>query len=408
MVAGALVAVLIAGCSASTAPSAGVPNRPDPSTPPVASRPPDPVPTLRPSPTPAPALSELSVYALPQLAGLVHDDDVASAAGGPSGFVLLGSDRSTGALLSWTSLDGGDWTRHSLPGSTFGGGPPDLLVGGSFGYLALGWRAGNPSFVRTLWSSPDGVDWSPASETGMPAGRVTGLVSGLGGVAAAIDLGKRGGAVATTLDGLAWRVADLSGGPVPRRLTVVARPDGLSAYGRTLAPEDTELGRPTVWTTFNGSTWVTDPVFADEIASVEDIGPWQLSPKGLAAFSSFDETIAMFGPTSVEPIGIPEESSGGTLLGGSAGLLWIRGGDPSASCFAGWRRAGDGWVALTGTMNDRACIDAAFPSVSASASIPGAILVLGSVAASPDAVAWLVRAPGAPPTGSAAGDPSPG
>jgi hypothetical protein len=405
IVASVLLALAIAGCSTSTVPSASAPDRLAPSSTPTASRPPDPPPTLR--PTAAPVPSELAVYALPQLAGLIHDDDVASVAGGPSGFVLLGSDRATGALLSWTSADGDDWTRHWLPGSTFGGGSPDILVGGAFGYLALGWRAGDASFGRALWISPDGVDWSPASETGMPAGRITSLVSGRDGVAAAVDLGKRGGAVVTTRDGQSWSAADLPGGPVPRGLTVVARPDGLSAYGRTVSPEDTEIGTPSAWTTFNGSTWVVDPVFADEVASVDDIGPWQLSPLGLAASSGFDETVAVFGPMSVEPIDIPADASGGTLLGGSAGLFWIRGGDLSASCFAGWRRAGGGWVALVGARNDAACIDTAEPTVHTSASIAGATLVLGSLGGSPDAVAWLVRAPDRPTRGGAAPDPSP-
>ena len=75
---------------------------------------------------------------------------------------LRGAD---GGLIAWTSADGDGWVRHWLPGATFGGGTPDQIVGGRFGYLALGWTtdpATRPmkeglSFPRALWSSNDGA-----------------------------------------------------------------------------------------------------------------------------------------------------------------------------------------------------------------------------------------------------------
>jgi hypothetical protein len=348
-----------------------------------------------PSPTPEAASGDLGVNALPQLDDLIRGDDIASLAGGSAGFVMLGSDRRTGALMSWTSTDGGGWSRHRLPGSTFGGGTPDMLVGGSFGYLALGWRQADPSSSRALWFSPDGVEWSPAAAKGLPAGRITSIVSGPSGAALAIDQGKRGGAIATTQDGRTWQIADLRGGPVPRKPTILALPSGFFAFGADPLQSDdnTEL-TATAWRTDNGSTWMKDRLFADEFEGFDTvIDGWQLSPRGAAGFDHFEENVHVFNAVGVETFATPEESSGGTLVGAANRLLWIEGGNASASCFAAWRLVGRAWVTLTGANVDRQCMYTAFPMVQAAASTADATVIIGSNESVPDSLAWLVRAP---------------
>jgi hypothetical protein len=73
-------------------------------------------------PSQTPVSRDLVWYALPQADDLFRGAGIASMAGGPAGFVILGNDRATGGLMSWTSTDGDGWVRHWLPGETFEGG----------------------------------------------------------------------------------------------------------------------------------------------------------------------------------------------------------------------------------------------------------------------------------------------
>ena len=170
-------------------------------------------PTASPAASATPVPRDLAIYPLPQADHLLVGAAVASMASGPAGVVILGSDRATGALASWTSSDGDGWVRHWLPGDSFGGGTPDLVVGAPFGYLAVGWRTDavsrafveGISFPRAMWSSSDGIAWATASESGLPVGEVTGLVSGPAGVAALITIDGSHSATAVTQDGRSWQ-----------------------------------------------------------------------------------------------------------------------------------------------------------------------------------------------------------
>jgi hypothetical protein len=358
-------------------------------------------------PSQAPATRDLAWYALPQADDLFRGAAIASLAGGPAGFVILGNDRATGGLMSWTSSDGDGWVRHWLPGATFEGGTPGWLVGGSFGYLALGWKLDGSSFSRALWSSSDGVNWNLAPVTGLPVGEIASLVSGPLGAAVTFDFAERGSAVATTQDGRSWQVAALPAGAVPRIDGVVALPDGFFVTGSV---EGTDAaGAPTspdsAWRTSDGVSWTADARLGQELAKLPNsIETWALSPWGTVGVGISNEDGVLVTANGLESWPAPPDPSG-RLVGGAGGLLWIQGGDRSSSCSAGWQFADGGWRQLQGTRNDRTCLDAASPSVLGSASTANGMVMIGQVGSASESIAWLVRGPGTPPSGSALGGP---
>ena len=411
----AAVVLLVAACGAAT-PSPG----------PASST--SPVPTNAPSPPSSPAVTavatpvaqDLTLYALPQANELLRGAAVASLASGRSGVVMLGNDRATGALISWTSADGGDWARHWLPGSTFGGGTPDLLVGGSFGYLALGWRiepVTHPmvegiAFPRDLWTSIDGVNWALAPSDGLPDGEITALVSGPSGVAALIEGSpeREHSAVAVTSDGRVWHTATIPGGASPWSDGLVALPHGFLLLGQTAVPGSAGETASTeaAWRLDDGLHWTADPELATQLQQRENsIDHWQLSRFGAVGWSSGTG----MGPVLLTPFGLDEipgadaESWAAQVVAGPAGLVWAFGADRSASCVSAWQYGDDGFKPLAGTTPDMGCLETAGPALLGSAALPDAMVIVGALGTDRDRVAWLVRAPGRPPTGAAGGGP---
>jgi hypothetical protein len=396
----AVVALLVAlsGCARrEVSPAASPPSTADTKPTAVAS------PSPRPSQTPAER--DLAWYALPQADDLFRGAAIASATGGPAGAVVLGNDRSTGGLIAWTSADGDGWVRHWLPGSTFAGGTPDLLVGGDFGYLAVGWRVETATVSRALWSSQDGVAWMLAPVGGLPGGEIASLVSGPLGVAATFDFGRGGTAVATSRDGRAWNVAALPAGAVPRVDGIVPLPDGFLILG---VVEGTDAaGDPitidSAWRTSDGVTWTADERIAKQLKELPNgVNTWELSPWGTVGMG--DGAAVHITASGIESWPAPPDRYG-RLIGGSAGLLWVEGGDRSSGCSAGWLFIDDGWRPLEGTHADRNCLDRASPSVIGFAATASGVVIIGQLASAVDRVAWLVRAPGAAPSGVAAGGP---
>ncbi len=400
-IAGVLV-VGLAACSATSTPT---------SQPAVASPSPSVIPASGPvaAPsavgTPAPGARDLALHPLPQLDGLLRGVAVAGLASGPSGVVILGNDRRTGALLALTSADGDDWNRHWLPGTTFGGGTPDRLIGGSFGFLALGWSPRPGSAARALWSSQDGTTWSLSGATGFPAGEVTALTATPWGAAASLDVGGAGALVATTTDGSTWSVAPIPEAPLANVYSLIPLPDGLLVTGMSMADQDAATNAFRAWRSDDGRTWSVAPGLAAAIGSQENsIEVWQPSPWGAAGSGSDNREVGVVAGDGFAPLAAPPDPWG-RLVGGPAGLVWLQGADAGATCSAAWRYASDTWEPLTGTNNDRSCLDEAGPSVLGSASTADGMVVVAMLGTWADRVAWLIRAPGATPSGGDGGGP---
>ena len=413
-----LVALAVAACAA----PASSPSAPTLVPPTAISTIPGRVPSLPPSPPPSPAAtpasSDLAMYALPQANDLLRGAAVASIASGPAGVVVLANDRATGALISLTSRDGDRWDRHWLPGTTFGGGTPDRLVGGSFGYLAIGWKTDSAArgmvegiqFPRALWSSIDGVTWSLASEVGLPAGEITWLASGPVGVAALVSTGAdQRPVVALTRDGGRWQAATMPADAIPRQDGLAATPDGFLLLGSTdtLDPVGGTATTDAAWRSNDGLAWTSDPELAKQLHDRDNsIDSWQLSPWGAVGWSSYaaGSGVALLTAQGLQEIVAPGTGSwAGQVVAGPVGLVWTLGADRSASCVSAWRFVDDGWSPLAGTTPDMTCLNAAGPYLLGSAAVPGGMVVIGMLGAERDRVAWLIRGPGRPPTGTAAG-----
>jgi hypothetical protein len=398
-----LVAVVVAACAPATTPSpspteSGTASSPRPST------------GAEPTPSLGPLTPDLAWYGLPQADDLLRGAAIASLAAGRSGFVVLGTDRESGGLLSWTSADGDGWVRHWLPGESFGGGSPDRVVGGDFGYLAVGWRLDGSTFSRALWASPDGVSWSPAPTDGLPPGDVAGLAAGPAGIVVLIERGERDTLIAASNDGRRWQL-----GEAPPGLTVhnpddlAALPDGFLLVGSidSLDASGVINSEHGAWRSADGLTWTADDRLATQLRDRDNsIEGWVLSPFGPVTWDITMSGLALLSNDGLEEVPAPPDAYG-HLVGGPAGLLWVQGADRAGACSAAWQLIDDQWRALAGTGQGQACVDDAGPIVLGQAATPEAILILAIVGTEIDRVAWLVRSPGYAPSGIGVGGPVP-
>jgi hypothetical protein len=368
-------------------------------------------PTIRPSaplesPSPPPRISlDLAVYALPELDGLLHGVAVSAVSGGPAGVVILGNDRATGALLSITSADGGGWIRHWLDGATFAGGTPDRLVGGPFGYLALGWKPEPGSAEQALWSSPDGVSWSPTPTVGLPAAEPSALVGTTFGAAIALDLGGAGAAVATTSDGAHWTVATPPTTALANVFSLVALPEGVLVIGPSVADQASGSAAIHAWTSADGSAWTESRAIGDAISALENsVDVWGVGPWG-AVGGQLGGSIGVVTPDGFEKM-TPPPVEMGALAMSPAGVVWFEGADQAATCASGWQYTGSEWQPLVGSRRDEACLTRAATYVVASATTPTGIVVMASEGDATDLAAWLVRPRDQPPLGAGPSGPA--
>ena len=365
--------------------------------------------TVSPEQTPRPTTNasrihivrDLALYALPALDASMHGAGIAGIASGRKGVLIVGNDRRTGALASWTSVDGAVWDRHWLPGSTFGGGTPELIVGGSFGYLASGWKPGPDPSTPWLWRSADGITWTPSAQTGLARAPITAMVASPWGITVALDLGTRGAKIAVSADGDTWREAVLPAGPAVSVDALVELPDGALVLGQTASTIDS--GALSGWRSTDGDTWAVASDLAGEIGRLPNsIDVWQGGPWGVAGSGIGEGSVGLIDGDHFRSI-TPAPDAWGRLVGGNGGLLWVQGGDRSATCAAAWQFDGQAWRSLDGVNDDRSCLDAASPFVLGSASVADSIVVMAQLGASHDLAAFLVRAPGSSPPGDAIG-----
>jgi hypothetical protein len=388
--------LVLAACGAATAPSGS----------PVSSDPPILLATAPPSPTatPGPVVHAQSIYSVPQADDLFRGSRIASMTGSPTGAVILGTDSATGALESWTSTDGDTWQRHWLPGETFGGGSPELVVGADFGFVAAGWRFDGQSFRGAMWLSSDGVSWSESPDTGLPSGLIRSLVAGPAGIAIGVDVGGFGGSFAASLDGRTWRAAEFPSGATPNADGLVALPAGFMVTGSVdgLDSSGGTISASMIWRSGDGLAWTADARLAKDLSGRPNgIEAWTLSPYG-AVGSDVSRGIAAITASGLDDLpGAPSEY--GRLVGGPAGLYWIAGTQVSATCSAAWQFDGRTWQPLDLGAKRDPCADGLI--ILGSAPVSGGLVVLGILGDSPSRSAWLMRAPGNAPSAVVAGGP---
>jgi hypothetical protein len=282
------------------------------------------------------------------------DDDQAIhsvTVGGP-GFVAVGD---TGVRASsgdrdaavWTSPDGITWSRVPDNDAVFGGDGAQVMesvtVGGP-GLVAVGLRfdePGSPGLRPAVWTSSDGVAWTPApfdrDDFGGDDGWMHSVTAGGPGLVAA-GSDRWSAAVWTSPDGITWSrvphdpevfgigldARDDWGFQTEMRSVTVGGP-GLVAVGSSTTGAGSESsdgitfthhpgsGSAVVWTSPDGMTWTRIPhdeaVFGGEghqaMSSVAVAGP------GLVAVGSS------------EGYTVESDSEDGLISNGSRAAVWI-------------------------------------------------------------------------------------
>ena len=179
--------------------------------------------------------------------------------------VAVGSTPAGGKTTAgvWTSADGLSWTRaHDVP--SFGQAEIDAVAGSGSRLVALGCPvgpegcAGNP--VARIWTSNDGVAWTPAAfSPGFdPTGRQYDAVTAGGPGYVAVGYDISGGfpqvpadaSIVTSGDGSTW--TPVAANPGFKAATM----GGVAAAGATLVVVgQASNGAPAVWTSSDGQTW---------------------------------------------------------------------------------------------------------------------------------------------------------
>ena len=155
-----------------------------------------------------------------------HDDDVFGGernqaigdvtAAGP-GLVAVGRDGPHAAwdnsprqaAAVWTSTDGLQWSRVPHDDAVFGVGGPAMIgvTPGGPGLVAVGWSSPHDA-PAPVWTSPDGLVWSPVTHDNRQemSGTMTAVTAGGPGLVAVGAQGT-GAAAWTSPDGITWSPA---------------------------------------------------------------------------------------------------------------------------------------------------------------------------------------------------------
>ncbi|WKZ81923.1 MAG: hypothetical protein QY307_07420 [Acidimicrobiia bacterium] len=205
--------------------------------------------------------------------GTAYQEMMAVTEGGP-GLVAVGwqeTDSQKDAAV-WTSEDGSNWLRVPFDETTFGGAFEQMMtsvVAAGPGLVAVGWTSSEVDVDAGVWTSADGLTWSPVPADPVALGgpdwqgmnSVT--VGGPGLVAVGFEWseGERHAAVWTSVDGLAWtRVPHdeaVFDGPGEQMMNAVtAGGPGLVAVGLESSYYDAAAA---VWTSADGLVWTRVP-----------------------------------------------------------------------------------------------------------------------------------------------------
>ncbi|HEX7196465.1 MAG TPA: sialidase family protein, partial [Candidatus Limnocylindria bacterium] len=176
-----------------------------------------------------------------QMIDVIETDDGLFAVGGVPGADSAGVWRSTDDGETWERI-GGD-LEHAFLWSIAEGGP---------GLVAVGWRR-NPEPDAAVWTSADaGTTWELGPDPeGFAGFEATDILSHDGSlVMAGSAFDGRGGQIWTSADGMAWELADVSGGmDGTYARSLVATPMGLVAVGGG----DDAAAR--AWISSDGRSW---------------------------------------------------------------------------------------------------------------------------------------------------------
>jgi hypothetical protein len=214
---------------------------------------------------------------------------VQTIAGGPAGYIALGTKNDAGAPAIWTSRAGANWTSRPLPTVSTGTLVIDGVASFAGGFLVVGavigeGGCGGPAHIHpAIWESADASSWTRVSLPGAMTSANTSLaVRRFGDQLLAIQ--TTGDAVTarawTSTDGRTWtRVADVS-----PDIAYVPESDG--AHAVTVIEPDSGTGPATVIGVAPDGTTLTLAQDGDLPTESEE-GPatlYAVGPTGLLAY----------------------------------------------------------------------------------------------------------------------------
>ncbi len=209
------------------------------------------------------------------------------AAGGP-GLVAVGIDGIGGAV--WTSPDGETWSRASDPGLVLGGSQEiHGIVAADPGLVAVGSAFDIAGSNATIWTSPDGTNWTrqliPKTDPAEVHATMNAVIVGGPGLIAVGFIstgGDEDAAVWTSPDGVTWT-------RVPHDEAVFGGPDGQTMEAVTVGgPGLVAVGQDyngdgvgaAVWTSPDGLAWTKVPSNQDTFGGSQARGMWGVIADG--------------------------------------------------------------------------------------------------------------------------------
>jgi hypothetical protein len=186
--------------------------------------------------------------------------EMAAVAGGPAGFVALGTNiETTDANVVWTSADGRDWSGPQMA-EAFGAQPSvSDIVRLPETYLAFGARDGHAA----VWVSAQGEEWETAADFPVvPGGVITAAADSAGRIVAVGADYSADDPLAmawSSTDGLSWldAIGILEPPAFGEMLAVFPVGDGFICVGHEGGGE--RGGVAAVWTSVDGLTWLRQP-----------------------------------------------------------------------------------------------------------------------------------------------------
>ena len=166
-------------------------------------------------------------------------------AGGP-GLIAVGSSNWPDPAFIWTSTDGVEWSPANVETASHSSWAFDVTAGGP-GYVAVG---------SAIWTSVDGVQWREAELEAPIAGELRSVVAWESGLVAVGTFNGIASPVFTSTDGLRWSRIPEEGAPEGQgdsaMLDIAVGSSGLVAVGH-LGPVGS------AWTSPDGLEWTRAP-----------------------------------------------------------------------------------------------------------------------------------------------------
>ncbi|WP_214327095.1 hypothetical protein [Nonomuraea sediminis] len=194
--------------------------------------------------------------------------DLHAAAAGQKGYVLAGESRDasgTAAAALWFTPDLRKFTKSKKLPQGGSGVRVHAVAATSTGYVAVGGSGTGEQESSVVWTSEDGVNWTPRKRVSPPDASAAGLrqITAYGDRLVAIGVGNtdRPFSAVSEDDGKTWTTAWMDESSAVTDLAATS--DGLVAVGWHGRPGEADSA---AWTSTDGQTWTRHDLTTDRLA----------------------------------------------------------------------------------------------------------------------------------------------